>query len=188
MTIYRAVGGVNKKINSITRAVDGTNRTISNVYRTIEGVNRMVYPIESLILYNYGDLCTEVTGGWTKSGFTYYSYSWKDVTFNSDNMTIYNSYVNGGYHIAGTVNAIDVTKYSKLKVIGKTSTEIRAAVSLISTKDLSSSVAGVPIMQSSSISTYETDISDISGSFYVTFANTSESNVVNTIVYKIWLE
>lgn len=71
-------------------------------------------PTRPVYLYNLGDECTDLTGGWTSSGTGTYS-----VTKNSDNVYLYGQYVRGSHF--GTVNfkttnSIDLSKYSSLHI------------------------------------------------------------------------
>ena len=74
----------------------------------------LAYP--SIYLYNRGDQCTDVTGGW--AGNKWYGGTY---TFNADN--IYLTVANGGNQPSAiqTKNPVDVTNYKTLKFIGSTS-------------------------------------------------------------------
>ena len=67
-----------------------------------------------LYLYNRGDLCTDVTGGWDKPVYTS-SYYTIPITFDSEYMSWAGT--SGHLYQIRTVNTFDTTKYTKLVVI-----------------------------------------------------------------------
>lgn len=151
-------------------------------------------------LYNAGDECVDVTGGWSASGYT--TSVGNNKSPSKDNNTLY---VEGSYWggdpadcFIGVANAINLTSYSTLKVRWKaTSRDI--SVLIVSSKsnftDSSKRIKTISVSKTESSDYIEKtlDISDVSGSYYVVvYASTpsSDSSMYYNkgYVQKIWLE
>lgn len=103
-----------------------------NASKTITVESNQTYFIEldfNLYLYNQGDLCTTITGGWahnadssgyTRNGGSGAFRSGGGITWNSSDVKIDAYEVSGGdggIAFIGTKNAIDLSLYSKLRII-----------------------------------------------------------------------
>lgn len=108
---------------SISKRFDGTNwvDTVNN-YR-FDGSNWIEYMTREINLYNLGDQCTSITGGWTRTTNFWYPYvggSYENgndyLKYNTDNMEI-KSYMWYNYEVPMTVNSIDLTAYSRLNIL-----------------------------------------------------------------------
>lgn len=80
----------------------------------------MDYTVNYLMLYDYGDECEDVTGGWGIDGYSApnASYTARAATKNTDSIYVY--YASGGYcYVMGTLSAVDVTDYSMFGSVGK---------------------------------------------------------------------
>lgn len=148
-----------------------------------------------LYLYNLGDECVDVTGGWTNQD---YKYTADGVEINcdpaekrEDNIYFWLSFYGLKAIGFGTSNQIDFTGYSKLKVdwyrrIGNLHPSI--FVSTTKNTNWSKYVGGGNTPTTRSIS--ELDVSDISGNYYV-FAVVQkeyEDSARSGAIYQIWLE
>jgi hypothetical protein len=89
---------------------------ISGAYYYSGGVDASTTTLPTYTyLYNLGDECTAITGGWTKR-FNRYSSAQGVLTKNVENMRLDSAYYSGYTNTtgAGTTNLIDFTNYSKL--------------------------------------------------------------------------
>lgn len=92
-------------------------------------------------LYEYGNLHEQFTGGWTSEGYRDYNYSTQSQ-FNANNIYIWanNGGPTGG---VGTVNKIDLTGYTKLKLLYSGTTDGNANLSVLTNK--SDDIANAPL-------------------------------------------
>lgn len=83
-------------------------------------------------LYEYGNLHEQFTGGWTSDGYRAYKYNTASQ-FNTDNIYILgkNGGPTGG---VGTVNKIDLSSYTKLKLLYTGTTDGNANLSVLQNK------------------------------------------------------
>ena len=159
-------------------------------------------PPPPLYLYKEGDECSDVTGGW-EFGYMYNSaYGITETpTMKKNTDNIYMQQNQGSTSMGQrthviTNNKIDVTNYSKLKIVltingafenricltdvyqtGKITSYNGAIVVANTTKDTS------VVMKE-----YELDISSISSSYYVNHSLHSVGGTKKTTIHKIWLE
>lgn len=136
-------------------------------------------------IYNQGDTCDDLTGGWSSSGYPYADYAVTSGTLSETHMVV----KSGGSkqaNILGTQKSIDLTNYSTLKMeiidAGMTSTccgefTIGASKSNGTTYKITQRGA----------QTFSVDISTYNGAFYISLASANESTRTVT-VSKIWLE
>ncbi len=173
-----------------------------------DGAWREVWP-KRLYLYNRGDECNGITGGWTTRGFTWSSSAFKAtnpvLVKNSDNLyfyLLYNDWKSGG---VSTVNKIDLTKYSKIKILNQSYCANRSSFSdwcgLVLLDNFSSVVNShywpplcIKGSNTRAEKVTEINISGVSGAKYIVFAmvpdsgGTSAAGTVQTWVKQIWLE
>jgi hypothetical protein len=96
-------------------ATNGDKTTSKSVSITAEGQTEKVTLVFCLYLYNSGDECTSVTGGWNYTKLQGNSY-WEKVPFvnSGEVLTANTSSSLSTYCMTGPTNKIDVTDYSKL--------------------------------------------------------------------------
>ena len=119
--------------------------------------------------YNKGDKCTDVTGGWAKTG------TGGSLTFNSASMTLVaNSYQNVAD--ASTTNKVDLTNIKTLYFSVKSATSYDtqgyprvgvAATNAPKSSDSSQWTASKTLSASSAFTTVSIDVSSLTGSYYI---------------------
>lgn len=124
-------------------------------------------------LYNSGDKCEDITGGWSSSGYSGGGVEVTSATYGTDRITFTGT--NNAHNVACTNNPIDLSKYSKLKFFGAVTADgsydgrrFGLTVAISKTKDFSNSAAQMPLLKG----TYDgenaaLDISGVSEKFYV---------------------
>jgi hypothetical protein len=166
---------------------NGTNTATTEASITSDGQSKSVELTYELYLFNNGDKCTSVTGGWTtKSGESI------SVSVGSSAITFTTSSGSGRGAAAYTTNKIDTSKYTKMVVTGNMTTpdaseERRGLVfGLTSSKSESTPTNWVYAKTHDTKGTFELtlDISGANSSYYAcVFAHAS---VVK--VYSVMLE
>jgi hypothetical protein len=206
MTITVGSGGINRTITAITAGSGGVNRTITNVKAGSGGVNRDVFTLSSggVYLYNAGDECVSLTGGWNGSydvwngaGTTHYTMS---------QLTLDTSAISGSLSLATGLrakyrspnNAINFTNYQYLKIDWSWTTSVENSnvhILIVDTRDNRTHIVQASLYKSagSNGSAIDTiDISGVNGSYYlvvgVRTASTTLSASASVIVNKIQLE
>jgi hypothetical protein len=137
-------------------------------------------------LFNSGDFCEDITGGWTNSGYYYYSassYPNSNPVYGED---IKFSLSAKGACIAGTANKIDLRGKKTLCV---NCTAISTAVPTVSINDAknvhsTASVASATL----SVGINELDVSNIEKEAYIAVLTYSNSGAGSASVDRIWLE
>ena len=129
-------------------------------------------------IYNAGDECNDITGGWTSSGYTWNngstSITIKSPTKNADNI-LFTGTAGGSGNLPGigTENAIDLTNVSILEVdVNVIATSSNGSstfyLAVMSTKNFSSEfVASVGGGNGTGEKTLQLDVSKLSGSYYI---------------------
>ena len=150
------------------------------------------YSIEmdyKLWLYKDGYECTDLTGGWANSGYTYGGVANQAVTKYSDSM--YATTHSGDSMTAGIVNPVDVTNYSTLfaEVMRTDSANLyQPWVGIASDKSLSDKLVTPYASEANVKETLSIDITSLTGNKYVAFIHSNGSQSGSGYVYKIWLE
>lgn len=114
--MYRGVNNVARKVTKMYRGVSNVARKITKGYRGVSNVARKFFSSETY-LYNAGDKCTSVSGGWTFVSYisSDYSASNTSITYNSNNMVLHAWYSGGkGDCSIYTQKKIDLSKYRYL--------------------------------------------------------------------------
>lgn len=138
-------------------------------------------PEKRLYLYNEGDECTKVTGGWVGGqAVDRTSYSAGTLTKNATSMTVRTE--SGQWYWAITIKTIDLTDYNTLKAIGHSDVDTSVCVVPINMK-YSEFVCYVILQNLESEVQY--DISSIKGEFYIVLQAAQEEYGT---VSRIWLE
>ena len=143
---------------------------------------------KNIYLYNDGDECTDVTGGWDIK----YNISSSCFQRNSDNLSY--TATTDSWSYCTSNNLIDLSKYSKLKMLADINISFGnqwnyAGFRLYSSKDWGTEYGEAYKRDVGSVSDYilEMDISSISSAYVYLYAN-SLSNGVSIKVKKVWLE
>lgn len=118
-----------------------------------------------IYLYNAGDKCTSITGGWTSSGYSYDSRSVVAPVFGTSTMKVQcTSHDPEQVAIGGTANKIDLTNVDKI-VLNVTAVTNSATFIISTSKAIPSSPT-----KSTSITatgTVTVDVSSLTGSYYL---------------------
>lgn len=140
-------------------------------------------------LYNSGNQCTSITGGWEKNT-NYYSQATGDtkfsntgtVTFNDNSITVNST--SGNSAIVSTAKMVDVSPYSKLKFTTTIGDYVGYYVVLMPSGYYNCMTQYAAQGKYSDSGTHEMDISGVSGSFFVCFVS---HNGRTQIVENVWL-
>lgn len=140
-------------------------------------------------LYNLGDECTNITGGWVDKIIR----GTAIVTKNIDNLYLLSEGTSSD-GIFVTQNTIDLTEYTKLKIEYKANTTSGWADICIGTSNLTnalwdSNTAGMHLIDTDVRIVSEVDITAIVGSYYIKIG-TGSGGIAGMYLnaYKIWLE
>lgn len=138
----------------------------ANVSITEEGQFESVKLSYTLWLYKDGDENEDVTGGWGTSGYSHPSIPIEGSEKTTDSM----QFVGHGEYsfMLGTLNAIDLSEYSKLNVDWQgTYGSVTISCFVLDTKSLGSYIAYLDFGAASSRRIDTIDISKITGSKYI---------------------
>lgn len=143
---------------------------------------------KNIYLYNEGDECTDVTGGWDIK----YNISSSCFQRNSDNLSYTATADSWSYCTSN--NLIDLSKYTKIKMLADINISYSspwnyAGFRLYSSKNYGTKYGEAYRRDVGSVSDYilEMDISSISSAYVYLYAN-SLPNGVSIKVKKVWLE
>lgn len=186
---------------------DNVHDAISNLFNNIDNKSNVRYNVETdkveiyfggkwtawgkavgfvtHFIYNQGDQCTDLTGGWTSSGYSYTGYTFSGGKLNSSNMTL-NGVGNSKGQVLGTVEPIDLTNYSTLNISVQSAQvdgDVACWISVIGSKVL----AYTNKVSKTGSHTISVDISNKEGEFYIAFA-AFNSGSRNVAINKVWLE
>ena len=147
---------------------------------------------KGLYLYNSGDQCIDITGGWAGLKTAGYTTSGTpglaDGVINSNNMYFTaEKYNRVG---VGTINAIDLTNYSKLHIIYESSGEVGGNGSTLRAgkdKSMNNLIVLVTMNTTTAPTEAEVDISNYNGMYYLHTQVYYSSGLWGRI-HKIWLE
>lgn len=157
-------------------------------------VNEEIVDIASTVLYNAGDQCTSVTGGWTNTGWTYYDTSIVASTISDTQMTVTGSYNATGLvssaSIVGTVNKISLDGVSKIYAdmeVTVAGTVYLRACSTTNVAECDSSV----VVATLGAKTVELDVSSLTGDYYIACVAIGTSGYgyyPSANITKVWTE
>ncbi|MBN7773140.1 hypothetical protein [Clostridium aminobutyricum] len=199
MTIYRALGGVNRTVKQQYRGVGGVNREVKEQYRGVGGVNRKVFSADTF-LYNQGDSQTALTGGWEKEYYRTNSGA-GTLSLDASYMTVVCNAIssNGQIVVIGTLNKIDVTRYRSMAVTFDVVTQsggvgtdyffaiVNSKLTAGTTIPIATPVAS-GVLPTNTVTRTDAeiavDISSISGSYYVVLESYSSTSAQSTIRIK----
>ena len=123
--IYQGVSGVARKVKQPNIGVSGVARKVKSGFVGVSGVARGCFTgTDPSILYNYGDECTDVTGGWqtvygVQDNGIALNKGTATLTKNADHMYLYVGKTADIVYSTGcmvTSKKIDLTNYNKIYV------------------------------------------------------------------------
>lgn len=191
MAVFRGVNNVARKVTKQWRGVGNVARQIKAEWRGVGNVARKVFTSGIVYLYNTGDECTSVTGGWAKSG---YSRGSATAVKNSNNLTL--SIKTSGNQTATmlTKNKINMSGYSKLiaKVEYTTTSSNGLARLMIvgTTENQADAQAAHKSIDNSYTGTLTLDVSGYTSSYYIGLQidGWTNSKTARFKITEVWLE
>ena len=150
---------------------DGTQTASTTATVSTEGEAVRVKLAYDLRLFDNGDECTDTTGGWTNTGYTFDALLTTPPEISDGRIQLYGK--TGGNTGIGTAQSIDLTGYNKLvidrDVISTLSAYNAGQIWLLPSKNVVSSQAKATLQFGNSIgrSVQEIDVSNINTSIYV---------------------
>ncbi len=145
-----------------------------------------------LMLYDAGDECIAITGGWGVKRYSS-SYTSPTLTKSASNMVLSATNPQTGY--CYTVNAVDVTSYGKLKVKVLSITANSSETASFGLRPSLADESGITVIKTlpaivNTPTTYEIDISSVTGNLYsYMYSSTSTPGHTQSITFSsFWLE
>ena len=141
----------------------------------------------TVYLFNDGDQCTDLTGGWAQFSKP------SNTTVTVGNILAVKSDSNGQTVSLSTVGAVDLTDAKTLLITspGSDSGRYAGIVHLCTSKDISTSVASVTLGDSAGYKsgTYSIDVSSLNGSYYIfMIATAGQYGAGYADASEIWME
>ena len=170
---------------------NGTENASTTVSITADGQSTTAKLAYDLRLFDNGDECTDTTGGWTNTGYTYSSMLPAPPEISNGRIQLYGK--SGGNTGIGTAQSIDLTGYSKLvidrDVLSTNSTNSAGQIWLLPGQNVVSSQAKATLQFGSATgrAEQEIDVTNINTPVYV-FASVGGSAQYKVDVYNIRLE
>lgn len=170
---------------------DGTQTASTTATVSAEGEAVNVKLSYDLRLFDNGDECTDTTGGWTNTGYTYDALLTTPPEISDGRIQLYGKA--GGNTGIGTAQSIDLTGYSKLvidrDVLSTNSTNNAGQIWLLPGQNVASSQAKATLQFGSATgrAEQEIDVTNINTPVYV-FASVGGSTQYKVDVYNIRLE
>lgn len=170
---------------------DGTQTASTTVSITADGQSATAKLAYNLRLFDNGDECTSVTGGWTNAGYTYDALLATPPKISDGRIQLYGKA--GGNTGIGTAQSIDLTGYSKLvidrDVLSTNSTNSAGQLWLLPGKNVVNSQAKATLQfgRATGRAEQEIDVTNINTPVYV-FASVGGSVQYKVDVYNIRLE
>lgn len=170
---------------------DGTQTASTTVTVSAEGEAVNVKLAYDLRLFDNGDECAGVTGGWTNAGYTYSSMLPAPPEISDGRIQLYGK--SGGNTGIGTAQSIDLAGYSKLvidrDVLSTNSTNSAGQLWLLPGKNVVNSQAKATLQfgRATGRAEQEIDVTNINTPVYV-FASVGGSTQYKVDVYNIRLE
>ena len=170
---------------------DGTQTASTTATVSAEGEAVNVKLTYDLRLFDNGDECAGVTGGWTNAGYTYSSMLPAPPEISDGRIQLYGK--SGGNTGIGTAQSIDLAGYSKLvidrDVLSTNSTNSAGQLWLLPGKNVVNSQAKATLQfgHATGRAEQEIDVTNINTPVYV-FASVGGSTQYKTDVYNIRLE
>lgn len=170
---------------------DGTQTASTTATVSAEGEAVNVKLAYDLRLFDNGDECTDTTGGWTNTGYTYDALLTTPPEISDGRIQLYGK--SGGNTGIGTIQSIDLTGYSKLvidrDVVSTLSNYNAGQIWLLPSKNVVSSQAKATLQfgKSTGRTAQEIDVTNINTPVYV-FASVGGNAQYKVDVYNIRLE
>ena len=170
---------------------DGTQTASTTVTVTADGEAVNLKLAYDLRLFDNGDECAGVTGGWTNAGYTYSSMLPAPPEISDGRIQLYGK--SGGNTGIGTAQSIDLAGYSKLvidrDVLSTNSTNSAGQLWLLPGKNVVNSQAKATLQfgRATGRAEQEIDVTNINTPVYV-FASVGGSVQYKVDVYNIRLE
>lgn len=170
---------------------DGTQTASKTVSITADGQSTTAKLAYDLRLFDNGDECTDTTGGWTNTGYTYDALLAAPPEISNGRIQLYGK--SGGNTGIGTAQSIDLTGYSKLvidrDVLSTNSTNNAGQIWLLPGQNVVNSQAKATLQFGSATgrAEQEIDVTNINTPVYV-FASVGGSAQYKVDVYNIRLE
>jgi hypothetical protein len=167
---------------------DGTQTASTTATVSAEGEAVNVKLAYDLRLFDNGDECTGVTGGWTNAGYTYSSMLSAPPEISDGRIQLYGK--SGGNTGIGTAQSIDLTGYSKLvidrDVLSTSGTNNAGQIWLLPGQNVVSSQAKATLQfgRATGRAEQEIDVTNINTPVYV-FASVGGSTQYKVDVYDI---
>lgn len=150
---------------------NGTENASTTVSITADGQSANVKLAYDLRLFDNGDECTDTTGGWTNTGYTYDALLTTPPEISDGRIQLYGKA--GGNTGIGTTQSIDLTGYSKLvidrDVISTLSSYNAGQIWLLPSKNVVTSQAKATLQfgKSTGRTAQEIDVTNINTPVYV---------------------
>lgn len=141
-------------------------------------------------IYNAGNECTGITGGWVTPSGTFGAYNDASAGVKLSDRLQTTVSTDSGSHIEAftTVNKIDLTNVSKIKLLGNITARVSGGGVKIIISDNSTSYTAEALATSLSNAEMELDVSAIIGTKYITVGSTGQSGqYTNADIFKVWL-
>lgn len=141
-------------------------------------------------LYNKGDQCTDITGGWKGQIKENYTGVAPGYTFNADNIRIYKGTTSEGkMGVLATVNKIDLTNVNIVTFKITVNTTIGGAVCYVGNKNNNNegAAAQTEVGKTTGLTECSIDVSALTGSYYVglrTYA--AKSDTIDYTVHEVY--
>ncbi len=125
---------------------------------------------KKVYLFNNGDQCTDITGGWSGNGYEVDDHACNTVYgIMSDNTWMYCTGKSGAHGGIGTINPVDLTKYKTLHFYGRSTHAVESSqVYIAQTKEVTSTPAAISMLPTAD-NWLVMDISGLVGNYYVFF-------------------
>lgn len=169
-------------------ATDGNNTKSAAVSITQEGQCESVTLSYKLYLYNKGDECTDITGGWGGTNPSTY-FRTGTVTKNADNIKVSISSMQSIY--AHTTNKIPLTDINTIyaHILGVSNVNNSKIVTVFAVgTSIGGSDAANYVLSSSSNGYVRIDVSKLEGDYYVYFKAASETNSAYINFDEVYME
>ena len=171
-------------------ATDGSRTTSNTVSITGEGQSESVTLAYKLVLYNYGNEYSEVTGGWAEH------ISSSDATVTKESEQLHLLAQNSSYAAATTRYSFDVTGYSVLKAEIYWMTYLSHSIKIrmdsadgTATLAIMTAVDGSQTSQLEGNGIYSLDISALSNGKPLIVSNSDEEYAVcRAMIKRVWFE
>ena len=201
MAIYDNDGTIDYELGKVYDNDGTADYQIGKVYDNDGTADSLIYTAEK-VLYNRGDLCTDITGGWSTSKYSADGWHTSNITMSKAAESLNTTLSKDDDNMCGsffTTNKVDLTGYSKLcaevTVTASSTSRKPFYFGAYSAKPTSSSRGeSVKRISSSTVTNgiLEIDINEIEGPHYVVLQTFKLSGWGSTAqsskTYKVWLE